>query len=399
MFLFVSFCYTFGQALVLLGLVVCAVTLPDQLTQPHLPAAAATEEELDQHPPDPPATCVSTARQFSVLRHENERTNRFFLEVQDLVVHGLREHGVDVNTPWWPSCLDRPPNNTESCLGRACVITFACTSHANAEPIVRAVLAGNNTSLVNFQLEVVDGTPRPCTTDSSFLPMWRKAALWDYSATNLAELAQRHNDLLSAAPAWARPAVINLTFYPGISGDPADDNQPPERQRFDEPYTWDVLLLMGMNPRREAIVKALKQRNLTTFYPHDNRGHVWGRKRVALVRSAALLLNVHQYDVASTPIEAPRMVFLLSLGASVLSEDTSDQAGKAYWADGVEFVPYDQLADAAVRLVANATRRYELAAAGYRLVRRVSPRDAIKSALMAALDWTNTTYSLRACPP
>jgi hypothetical protein len=365
-----------------------------QLAQPHL--TAATEDEPDQHPPDPPATCVSTARQFSVLRHESERTNRYFLEVQDWVVHGLREHSVDVNTPQWPSCLDHPPNNTESCLGRACVITFACMWHANADPIVRAVLAGN-TSLVNFQLEVVDDSPRPCTTDSSFLPMWRKAALWDYSAANLAELAQRHSDLLSAAPAWARPAVVNLTFYPGISGDPADDNQPPERQRFDEPYTYDVLLLMHMTPRREAIVQALQQRNLTTFYAYDN--NVWGRERVALVRSAALLLNVHQFDVASTPIEAPRMVFLLSLGASVLSEDTSDQAGKAYWADGVEFVPYDQLADAAVRLVANATRRYELAAAGYRLVRRVSPRDAIKSALTAALDWTNTTYSLRACPP
>jgi hypothetical protein len=65
----------------------------------------------------------------------------------------------------------------------------------------------------------------------------------------------------------------------------------------------------------------------------------------------------------------------------------------------VEFVPYDQLADAAVRLVANATRRYELAAGGYHLVRRVSPRDAIKSALMSALDWTNTSYSLQPCPP
>ncbi|ELR21305.1 uncharacterized protein ACA1_182060 [Acanthamoeba castellanii str. Neff] len=341
--------------------------------------------------------CVSTARQFSVLRYENERVNQYFVEVQDWVVHGLRGHGVDVNTPKWPSCLDHPRNYPESCLGRTCVTTFACTNDMTAEAILRTVLAGHDTSVVHFQLEVVGGMPRPCFDDPSFLPLWRLAAVWDYSAANVAALAQT-GPLSSLPGAWARPAVVNLTSYPGISGDPADDHRPPERKRFDEPYTYDVVLLMGMNPRRLAMVNALLQRNLTVFYPPYNSRAGWGRERVALVRSAALLLNVHQFDAASGPIEAPRLIFLLSLGVSVLSEDSTDQAGKAYWADGVEFVPYDQLADAAVRLVANATRRYELAAAGYRLVRRVSPRDAIKSALMAALDWTNTSYSLQACP-
>jgi hypothetical protein len=50
--------------------------------------------------------------------------------------------------------------------------------------------------VVNLQLEVVGGKPRPCFTDPQFLPLWRQAALWDYSAANLDALAQQ-TDLLS----------------------------------------------------------------------------------------------------------------------------------------------------------------------------------------------------------
>jgi hypothetical protein len=190
--------------------------------------------------------------------------------------------------------------------------------------------------------------------------------------------------------------VVNLTYYPGISGDPAQYDSPPRLERFHEPYDYDVVLLMGLTERRQVICNALQQRNLTVYSPNNFGPGAWGADRAALVRRSAVLLNVHQFDAALT--EAPRLFFLLSLGATVLSEETTDPVARAYWAEGVEFVPYDQLADAAVRLVANATRRYELAMAGYQLVRRVSPRDSIRDPLVAALDWTNTPYSLQECP-
>lgn len=76
--------------------------------------------------------CVSTARQLSVLRYLDRAVNLYIVEVQDWVLHGLRGHGVDVDTPQWPSCLDQPRNHPNSCLGRTCVTTFACASEVSA---------------------------------------------------------------------------------------------------------------------------------------------------------------------------------------------------------------------------------------------------------------------------
>jgi hypothetical protein len=354
------------------------------------------DEQLSTTPSSP--ACVSTARKFSVLRLEDSRINQYIVEVQDWMVLGLRGHGVDVNTPMWPSCLGQPPNHPASCVGRLCVSTFACSSDAKLlEDTMSAMQDGHNTSMVIFNLEVImDAQLKLCFADPRFEPIWRQAVVWDYSSENLASLARLGLSPPAGHPYPARPAVINLTYYPGISGDPADDYSPPRLERFHEPYDYDVLLLMGITERRMVILNALQQRNLTVYCPNNVGPGAWGADRTALVRRSAVQLNVHQFDVAL--MESPRLFFLLSLGAAVLSEETTDPVARAYWADGVEFAPYDQLADAAVRLVANATRRYELAMAGYKLVRRVSPRDSIRDPLVAALDWTNTPYSLQECP-
>ncbi len=58
-------------------------------------------------------------------------------------------------------------------------------------------------------------------------------------------------------------------------------------------------------------------------------------------------------------------------GACVLLEETTDQVARDYWSNGVEFVPYNQLANTAVHLVANAMWWYELAMAHCQNSRRI----------------------------
>jgi hypothetical protein len=113
-----------------------------------------------------------------VLRYDFEPTNRYFVEVQDWVAHGLRGHGVDVNMPIWPGCLDQPRDHPASCLGRMCVSTFTCVENRTTEGLMRMAQAGDETSVVLFNLEIImDDQLLECYADPRFGPLWRQAVV------------------------------------------------------------------------------------------------------------------------------------------------------------------------------------------------------------------------------
>jgi hypothetical protein len=299
-----------------------------------------------------PQCSISTRARFSVPWVDGWHNN-FFAEVQQFAVAGLQGHGLDVNTPKWPSCYALPESDPMSCLGRISVVTFFGVNQFGG---TFENLRGANHSLIIFNLEVA--TMRlSCFSSPSLAWRWRASPVWDYSLGNqdlMVKLglldADRHN-----------AAVLQLTHYPGIVFDEKPVPPPSVANA-----TQDIPVLFMASPvaaRRKAILDQLAARGVVVRVETE----VWGKEKEALIRRARVVLNVHYYN--ERLMESVRLFHALSVGAFVLSEDSPDTAAMALWERGVTIVPYDKVADAVVYYLGNATARHEKAAAGYELVR------------------------------
>jgi hypothetical protein len=191
---------------------------------------------------------------------------------------------------------------------------------------------------VLFNLEqVVDGSK---WIVPGYLDLLRRHPVWDYSQAN-AEALAAHGIATTLVPIGyvARLARIVPAATPDI----------------------DVLFYGSINPRRQRILDALRERGLAV---HAAFG-VYGAARDALIARSRLVLNLHFYE--SKVFEIVRVSYLLANGVCVVSETGSDPALEAPFADGVAFAGYDDLVGRCSALLADADRRRTLAARGQAL--------------------------------
>jgi hypothetical protein len=364
------------------------------------PAATLGGLRLERPPPPPPLSlsplgaglatlpespaCVASALGWSVPRWHDAGVNAVFIEAQAFVARGLREAALAVNQPVWPACLTQPPASPASCAGRAVVLTFIC---------YRGAIAGATnvtgwplgTRLVWLNLEVLGGE-FGCGDDPRVRALLAtgRVPVWEYTQLNVRALVAAGALPADAQRLSSASAVVTLGAYPGIVAPEFERPPPQPGAPGHRPPSIDVLLLADVAPpRRAALVAALRAGGVRRVKAVTG---VYGHKRDALVRSAALVLNVHFFDdPALHALEQVRLQVVLAAGGAVLSESTPDASAAAEWAPGVAFAPYTQLVPRALALLANATARWELAAAGHALVRRASPRARLWPALKMAL--------------
>jgi hypothetical protein len=184
--------------------------------------------------------------------------------------------------------------------------------------------------------------------------------VWDYSAANVAYLAQlgiaaRHVPL-GYAPALTRVARA-------------------ARQDI------DVLFYGEVTARRAAVLDALRSMGLNIMAVTDT----YGTERDALIARAKVVLNIHR-DEDVRALETPRVFYLLANRKAVVSEAKVGVDVEPGLDACVVIAAHGDLASACVALVKDAGRRAALEEAGFRWV---SARNEA-SILAAALDTAST---------
>jgi hypothetical protein len=139
-------------------------------------------------------------------------------------------------------------------------------------------------------------------------------AIWDYSEMNL--------PYLRGLPVqW-----VPLGYHPRL-------REVKLRTHLQE---YDVLFVGFGSPWRRDLLERLANRCSLSMQPR------WGSDFRAALASTKMVLNVHQYDVP-TPLEQPRVAYVLNQGGFVLTENSAD--------DPYPWLPtaqYDELIDQAL---------------------------------------------------
>lgn len=175
---------------------------------------------------------------------------------------------------------------------------------------------------------------------SQYLGLLGRSRVWDYSATNVRELANlgitvRHVPL-GGCPEWTRIPRL--------------------------PETIDVLFYGSPNERRHRILEDLFRRGLRV----EGLMNGFGAARDDFIARSKIVLNMHYFD--SQIFEFVRVGYLLANRRCVVSELSLNAAEDAPFAHSVAFAPYDRLVATCHYLIDHEAERRRLEAAGFELM-------------------------------
>lgn len=163
--------------------------------------------------------------------------------------------------------------------------------------------------------------------------------VWDYSADNVRRAAELGVGTLRHVPLGYVPELARIA--------PAVED-------------LDVLFYGSLNPRRQAVLRALDAQGLKVATLFG----VYGEERDRAIARARIVLNMHFYEARI--FETVRVAYLLNNGKAVVAECGPDTAIEEDLRTAILGVPYDQLVDACLQLLRHPERRQALAAAGQR---------------------------------
>jgi SAM-dependent methyltransferase len=257
-----------------------------------------------------------------------------FAEVAELLLHGLRRLGHDAVAAAAPAPGRRP------------IVLGSNLLPGHPLPLPPDAIL--------YNLEQID--PGSAWITPALLELFRRHEVWDYSARNAARYP---------ALGLATPRVVPLGWV-------------PELERIaPAPEDVDVLFYGCQNPRRLAILDALRARGLRV----ETLFGVYGAERDRFIARSKVVLNVHFFD--AKVFEIVRVSYLLGNRRCVVSERGADPAEEAELEEGVAFAPYEALVETCVRLAGAPAERERLAAAGQAALRRRDEATFLRAALAA----------------
>jgi SAM-dependent methyltransferase len=171
----------------------------------------------------------------------------------------------------------------------------------------------------------------------------RAHAVWDYSPENVRRAAALGFGSLRHVPLGYVPELARIA--------PANED-------------IDVLFYGSVNPRRQAVLRALQAAGLKAVALFG----VYGEERDRAIARARIVLNMHFYE--SMVFEIVRVAYLLSNAKAVVAECGPETAIEPELRDAILGVPYEGLVEACLQLVQHPERRQALAAGGQRLFAR-----------------------------
>jgi hypothetical protein len=207
---------------------------------------------------------------------------------------------------------------------------------------------------VLFNLEQI--VPGTLWLTASYLERLRRHRVWDYSARNLAALAQMGVREAAHVP------LGHAKVLERIASTEED---------------IDVLFYGVYNERRMGPLRRLAGRGLKVTWVNG----IYGAERDALIARSRIVLNLHFYG--ESRLEVARCFYLLANGRFVLSEESPD-AGESGLAEGIAFAHYDKIEEACAWYLEHPGERAAIARAGRELLSK-RPQSALLAPAVQAL--------------
>ncbi len=223
-----------------------------------------------------------------------------------------------------------------------------------------------NCIVVNYE-PMVEGTH---AWNANYRDLIPRCYLWEYSKTNF----QRHRELgyqnADYVPLGWEPDAARILPLPEVLPEEARD--------------IDVCFFGSLTRRRIDILEALMARGLRV---EVTRGRSWTQaEREDRIRRAKVMLNLHNWE-ESRVVETPRLSILLRHRKAVVCELYPDSEIDPAFRDAVVGVPYNQLVDTVVALLADAPRRAQLERDGLDTLQRAFAPPDIGPALERYFAW------------
>jgi hypothetical protein len=187
-----------------------------------------------------------------------------------------------------------------------------------------------------FNLEQIVPDNPWCNRD--YMAHLRDFTVWDYSLANVAALRA----------AGVEAVHVPLGYVPEMT-----------RLRTDCPRPVDALFYGRLTDRRHVAVRRLLAAGVKVLVPEE----AFGDARDALLAQSRLVLNIH--NVPSARLEVVRLGYVFANRRPVLSERGPGTEVPEHLEEACVWADYEDLPEAAARLLGDGARLEALAAAGF----------------------------------
>jgi hypothetical protein len=227
---------------------------------------------------------------------------------------------------------------------------------SNLLPFYQTKISPNS---ILYNLEQV--TPGSPWLQPAFLDILRQYTVWDYSQSNIEQLAHLGITSVEYVPIGYIPQLTRI-------------------QQTEEDI--DVLFYGSINERRWQIIQSLQSHGVKT----EAIFGIYGNERDKLIARSKILLNIHFYE--AKVFEVVRVSYLLANQRFVISERGSNLVEESPFSSGVVFAEYEDLVKTCLDYLSRSEDRRCIAEAGFKLMSQRSEVDYLKS-ILKKLDSTD----------
>lgn len=221
----------------------------------------------------------------------------------------------------------------------------------NLLPFYPTKIAAN--SIIYNLEQIYPGSP---WLNPTLIDILRKYPIWDYSQSNIEQLAN---------------LGITCVKYVPIG-------YVPQLHRIDQTNEdIDVLFYGSLNERRLHIIQSLKAHGVRTEAVFG----VYGDERDRLIARSKIVINIHFYE--AKVFEVIRVSYLLANQRFVVSELGCNPVEEAPFSEGVVFTDYDDLVKTCLDFLSRPEDRRRIAEAGFKLMSQRAETDYLKTVIEA----------------
>lgn len=190
----------------------------------------------------------------------------------------------------------------------------------------------------------------------ALLDILRQYSVWDYSQSNIEQLASLGITSVQYVPIGYVP---QLSRIPKIEED------------------IDVLFYGSLNERRLSILQELKTHGVKV---HALFG-AYGAERDRVIARSKIVLNIHFYE--AKVFEIVRVSYLLANQRFVISERGINMREETPFLSGIVFTDYDYLVTTCLNFLSRYEDRKSIAEAGFNLMSQRSETNYLKTVIRA----------------
>jgi hypothetical protein len=220
---------------------------------------------------------------------------------------------------------------------------------SNLLPFYPTQLSSNS---ILYNLEQI--TPGSPWLQPAFLDILRQYPVWDYSQSNIEQLARLGIICVQHVPIGYMPQLTRIC--------PDDED-------------IDVLFYGSLNERRWHIIQSLRANGVKVEAVFG----LYGKERDRIIARSKIVLNIHFYE--AKVFEVVRVSYLLANHRFVISERGCNPVEEAAFSEGVVFADYDELVKTCLDFLCRSEDRRCIAEAGFQVMSQRVTTDYLKKVI------------------